>query len=222
MRKLNLIGIKFTKLTVVSLNIIRTKNKQARWDCICDCGNKITVAGNNLMTGHTQSCGCFKIERIKIVNTTHGHKPQHFPTATYTSWVNMKDRCFNNNNNNYHNYGGRGITVCDRWLESFENFLEDMGSKPKGTSIDRIDNNSHYCKENCRWATAKEQANNKRTNRYFLFYGNKYSLAQLCTKLNLKEKTVSARLDLHKWSSCQAFNQLVLPYKQESYLFNHI
>lgn len=131
------------------------------WKCRCDCGNYVNVSSNHLRRGHSKSCGCISRESAVQRFTTHGHTKKGQSTE-YKAWSNMISRCTNSNTTYYDNYGGRGISVCDRWL-SFENFLSDMGLKPSPKhSIDRIDVNGNYEPSNCRWATMNQQARNTR------------------------------------------------------------
>lgn len=161
MRKLDLVGQKFSRLTVLS-EVGKNRFGQILWSCLCECGEKSVVTTNKLRMGDTSSCGCLRIEKIQMVgflNKTHGEATKK--TLTYTSWSAMKNRCYNKNYNRYKDWGGRGIKICKRWMK-FENFLEDMGQRKKGTTLDRINNNGNYTPNNCRWATAVQQIANRR------------------------------------------------------------
>jgi hypothetical protein len=153
----NLTGRKIGRLTVVERNGIN-KNGHIKWLCICDCGNTKTVFGTNLKRAHTASCGCLNKEAITKHNS--------YGSLTYQSWKGIIQRCTNPNSSKYADYGGRGIRVCFEWRSSFEAFLKDMGERPsKSFTIDRIDVNGPYVKENCRWATKSTQNFNKRRSR---------------------------------------------------------
>lgn len=123
--------------------------------CRCDCGGETVVFVGNLTQGNTKSCGCLR-------GGSHGHAKANAHSQTYNSWVGAKTRCTNPNTIGWHNYGGRGIKMCDRWLLSFEDFLADMGERPPGHSLDRIDPNGNYEPTNCRWATRSQQRQNQR------------------------------------------------------------
>lgn len=132
------------------------------WLCKCDCGNITKVTSGRLRNGQTMSCGCLNAILTQHRSTTHGHGGRN-ASPEYRSWCHLIDRCENPNSEDYANYGGRGIRVCERWRNSFEAFLEDMGERPSPKhSIDREDVNGHYEKSNCRWATASQQSRNRR------------------------------------------------------------
>jgi hypothetical protein len=149
-----MIGQRFGRLVVVEFSH-RNVRRAAYWKCLCDCSNTSTVLQSSLKVGDTTSCG----KHLKRLNIKHGYSPVG-RTPTYRSWSSMLTRCTNANASDYKWYGGRGITVCDRW-RTFENFLEDMGERPDGKTIDRKNPHGNYNKRNCRWATPAQQRNNQ-------------------------------------------------------------
>lgn len=169
-------GQTFNRLTVLSFHG-KTKSGNSVWKCKCTCGNTSNVIGSLLINGGTKSCGCLVGELSKIRNATHGYTRVGNHAPEYNAWESMKRRCYKTADNRYHRYGARGITVCERWLEGFENFIEDMGCKPTSEhSLDRIDNDKNYEPLNCRWATDPQQRRNKSTNRWIEYNGEKLIL----------------------------------------------
>ena len=190
----NLTGERFDRLTVIKYAGQLDNNcKEGFWWCECSCENRtlIAVRVGALKIGNTKSCGCLSSEITRNRNTKHGMKF----TSEHTVWMNIKSRCYNTNNKAYKNYGGRGITMCERWLESFENFYEDMGDRPSPKhSIDRIDNDGDYCPENCKWSTKQEQNRNKRNNLYLEYNKERLIAKDWCEKIDIDYDTLRARI----------------------------
>lgn len=147
-------GIRYGKLIALELDSVRGVRGMTHWICQCDCGKTTRVSSGNLSTGRTKSCGCHKIEALSGSKT----KYDMVNSPTYITWQSMKNRCTNVNDNSYGKYGGVGIGVCDRWLESFENFFEDMGERPEGMTLNRVNGARVYSKETCEWATLSVQS----------------------------------------------------------------
>lgn len=179
----DLTGKRFGRLTVLN----RAENgpqKQTRWNCVCDCETLVTVLSQSLRDGKTESCGCKRAQLIGERSVTHGYCTQETRRNEYWIWQGMKQRCLNPKEESYNNYGGRGITVCDRWLHSFDSFIKDMGACPSGLTIERNNVNGNYEPGNCRWATRREQMNNMRRNRKFTHEGKTMTMAEWARVLN--------------------------------------
>lgn len=171
--------------------------------CLCDCNKRITVLNANMRIGHTRSCGCFQVDMYRT-RTKYGNIPTRL-NPTYSRWNSMKARCSNPTNARYKDWGGRGITVCDRW-DRFEDFLEDMGPAPDGMSIERIDNNGNYEPGNCKWATRNEQARNTRRTRLITIDGITACAKDHSDRLGINYDTLKWRLR-HGWSADDAVNK---------------
>lgn len=195
---IDITGQVFGRWTVTSRAPNSAKG-QARWNCRCACGAEATVDSVSIRSGHSRSCGCLSVETVVARSTKHGHSPMRSrPTSTYQAWAGMVARCTNPNNKAFVNYGGRGITVCDQWLD-FASFLADMGERPANTSLDRIENSRCYEPGNCRWATAGQQARNKRNNRPMTLNGETMLMCEWTERLGLRAGLLAQRIH-YGWS----------------------
>lgn len=186
MAKVNLTGKTFGYLIVLEFVEV-TKRYRYIWKCLCKCGNITNVRSCSLISGHTKSCGCLHIEKSREVNKSHGKSK----TVEYKTWTAIRARCSNPSIPDYQLYGARGIKVCERWNNSFENFFLDMGLKPsKKHSIDRIDVNGDYCPENCRWATEETQSRNKRNNRWLEYLDVNMIMQDWATFFNAPQENI--------------------------------
>jgi len=187
----DLIGKKFGRWLVTSR--AEYGESGARWHCECECGTEKIVIQRTLIQGRSVSCGCYAREQRVKKLTRHGHNKEGKRTKTYNTWHHMKRRCKDKNHRNHKSYYDKGIKVCERW-EDFTSFLEDMGERPEGKTLDRIDGDKGYHKENCRWATPKEQANNMSRNHYLEFNGEKLTISQWADKIGVKYVTLNTRI----------------------------
>lgn len=166
-----------------------------KWLCRCDCGVERRVIRSDLWAGKSTGCGCAREAKLRpaqlLAVVTHGYNG----TPTYQTWVDMRRRCNNPDRPDYVNYGARGITVCEEWNASFEAFLADMGTRPDGHTIERMDNNGPYAKWNCKWVPRAEQERNKRTSRWVDYGGVRMTVAEACERSGITQNAALARLN---------------------------
>ncbi len=186
MRKQDLTGQRFGRLSVIKFNGF--ENHRAMWLCLCDCGNYKVVQGKLLKSGHTKSCGCYRIDKI----SKHGK----YNTRLYKIYYCMMNRCYYKNDVHYKNYGGRGIAVCNEWKDDFMAFYKWAyeNGYAENLTIDRIDNNKGYSPTNCQWVDMKQQARNRRSNRNYTINGETHCLMDWCDILGFNYKTIQSRL----------------------------
>lgn len=207
MSGMNLTGKRFTRLLVIKP--AKSHDNQKRWHCKCDCGNQVEVEQGHLRKGDTRSCSCLQRELLSKRRRTHGHAKPGLITSVYSVWCHMIARCTNPNATAFKWYGGRGVTVCNRWRYSFENFLADMGKPKKGMVIDRRNNDLGYFPKNCRWVTYKESNRNRRDNRLLTWGDRTQCLAAWAEELGLPYNCLYLRL-YHGWPIERA---LLTPYQ---------
>jgi len=195
----NISGQRFGRLVAVCPTEKRQSESMV-WKCKCDCGNTTEVVSTALQRGHTKSCGCFYQEKIhEGMGKTHGHDSNKLgKSATYATWDGMIQRCCNPKSPTYRKYGARGIKICHRWM-NFENFLADMGERPPGKTIDRIDSRKGYSPDNCRWATIFEQNANTTRNVWVTVNGETLILSEWARRLNVHRTTLGHRYRRGIW-----------------------
>lgn len=194
---INISNFVFGRLTVID-KAGKDKFGHIIWKCKCECGNTTNVLVDNLLRGLIKSCSCLRTEELEN-RATHGFTKGSTKgikvLSEHRSWSSMKGRCYNPKNKKYSRYGGRGITVCNRWIKSFENFIADMGMKPTpNLSIDRINNDGNYEPSNCRWATKKEQSNNRSTNRWLEYKGERKVISEWALFFKVSDSAINEKL----------------------------
>lgn len=204
-KELNFIGKKFGRLTVISRveNYIDKNGKpHSAWKCKCECGNDVFIRGTYLKNGSVKSCGCLNKDKLREMLTIHGESKARL----YKIWVGIKERCFNENDSCYKNYGGRGITMCDEWKNNYmlfrnwsyaNGYCEDINKE--SYSIDRIDNNGNYCPDNCRWVGIKIQQNNTRHNHCIEYDGQMHTISEWADIYGIEYKLFYRRLKCFEW-----------------------
>lgn len=192
----NLVGRIFGRWRVVSFDV--SINYKPKWICICECGRSKSVTSVKLKSGESKSCGCLSREITRLRSFRHGmsHKREH------NIWCGLVSRCSNSSVHNWKDYGGRGISVCERWLgdDGFENFSSDMGPCPHNGTVERRDVNGNYEPDNCYWATRKQQARNKRNNVMLSFNGRTQCASAWAEEIGMSYPTIIQRITILKWS----------------------
>jgi hypothetical protein len=209
-RAVDLTGKTFGFLTVIERvsNEVRCSGKmRSVWNCICVCGTRKTAAAESLRSGSVKSCGCYKSGRSRLFSPSY-HAMSG--TAECRAWNSARNRTMNPNNRDYSKYGGRGITMCDAWIDDFVAFFNDMGPRPPGTSLDRIDNNGPYSKKNCRWATPAEQARNRRSTVLFRVGDEEKTLTEWSRVSGVPEPRIWKRINKLGWPVERAIFEPVL------------
>ena len=205
-------GDRYSRLVIIKeLPVMVHPSGRTRriFECKCDCGNITSVTKDNLRSkNHTLSCGCLGKQRRAESLTTHGM----YKKDSYRTWKSMRQRCLNPNTPLFKNYGGRGIKICDRWLKSFENFYEDMGERPKGMSIDRINNNKGYSFKNCRWADSITQILNRSVTKFIEYKGEKLCQTEWSRRLGGGRDIVAQRILISGWDPIKAITTPIRRY----------
>ena len=199
---------KFGEWTIIKLSR-KDDHSFILWFAKCNCGTVREVREEALLRGASRSCGCIAARKAKALFTKHSMSR----TPTHQAWRAMRYRCTRPSHPSYHNYGGRGISVCQEWMESFMQFLSDMGEKPKGLTLERIDNNKGYYKENCKWATHREQCRNMRKSRIFEYKGERKTLAEWSEITGIHQGTLRNRIEKN-WPIGKIFKEPAPPHNR--------
>lgn len=207
--RVSYVGRSFGRLKVVKDGPVvqfgsHRRQKASTSICMCVCGKEVRVFNNSLRSGHTKSCGCLNNDTRRLIFTTHGRSR----TKEYAVWEAMIQRCTNPECKRYSDYGGRSISVCDRWIK-FENFFEDVGECPIGMTLERIGNDGNYEPSNCKWATRKEQSRNTRRNVIYTVNGVTACLKDLCEQFGKSYAVVKSRLRVYGWEFDRAWSDPV-------------
>lgn len=214
----NIVGQKFGKLLILTDNERKNNTSNLYCRCLCDCGNEKLIRKSCILNGNTKSCGCLAKDAHKNRESYHGDSD----TTEYTTYTCMKYRCYNPKNHAYKDYGGRGITVCDRWMgkNGYKNFISDMGYKnnPELT-LERIDNEKGYSPENCIWATRKAQATNRRTTTKYKYLGKELTLNEWSKSTGIHKSTLYYRVIMLKWSIKKAIETPI--FKPKTFLYKN-
>jgi len=203
---IDLTGQRFFRWVVLKFDCkIKTKGgyEKLKWLCKCDCGNIVSVVGQNLKRGISKSCGCYNSEVLSKRSRIHGESK----TRLYNTWIHIRDRCHNCNNARYKDYGGRGIKVCDEWRNSYVNFRNwslTNGYK-ENLTIERINNDCDYCPNNVTWIPLYEQAKNTRQNNFITYNGKTQILSEWAIELGVKREILKDRIKRYNWSVERAF-----------------
>ena len=190
MNVIDVTGHRYGRL--VALEFVWTGSRRRHWLFACDCGTQIVAPLERVRGGVTKSCGCLRKEVTRQRSITHGHKVGRAETRTYKSYSHAKGRCFNPKDPKHVQYGGRGITMCERWADDFSNFLADMGECPEGKTLDRIDPNGNYEPGNCRWATSRQQARTRTDNVLVIHEGKTLILKDFADVMGVRYKALHA------------------------------
>ena len=207
MRAIDVTNQRFGRLTAMARDR-SSSGRHTKWLCRCDCGAETSVFLDALRRGASTSCGCLRSEQTQIRSLTHGHQVNRRASRTLKSYRHAKSRCLNPSDQKYPLYGGRGIRMCNRWLNSFENFLSDMGECPPGLTLDRIDVNGDYEPGNCRWASNHTQSRNKTTNVFVHHDGADMILKDFATEMGVNYKSLHSRIKYSGQSAHEAAEEL--------------